>query len=513
MRHRSLFLLAALVAPVAACSAHIDGADDRSGDTWSAGDAPGSGSPECSEPPDSPDVLPDGSLPIVPGGRGFGISTPAGSGRHLDPPKTTVYKVTTLADSGPGSLRACVEQYVPRVCVFEVSGVIELRRDLEVRDRPYLTIAGQTAPSPGIMIRGWSLLIYNTHDVLVQHLRIRVGDDPVGPDVGNRDNMWIGALDGMNTYNVVIDHCSFSWATDETVSVWDHWDDITFNHNLFAEALNGLLHQEAGEPEPSRHPMGPIAGGYNAGSISFIGNLFANQESRNPLIFGPRSVIANNVIYNSIAGIQIAIHPNYIVGDTASTIVGNVFRWGPDYYGWPWGLNVDRTTEVGPKIFLHDFDADINPNDDGDWPGVKALIWDGNDSASRAPRSLIEVSVPPVTLPGFIARSTAGGAVWNRVLADAGARPADRDQVDARIVEGVRTKTGRMVNCVAANGTEDCESNAGGWPSYARNTRSLELPSDYNQVAPSGYTRLEEWLHDHARAVEAPRSASHHAGQ
>jgi len=507
MRHGSLTTLAALLASAAACGAHIDGGDRPDDGSLQAGHAPeGSESSDgshCSDGNGNPDTLPDGSLPIVPGGRGFGIATPAGSGRHLDPPETTVYKVTTLADSGPGSLRACVEAYGPRVCVFEVSGVIELRRDLEVRDRPYLTIAGQTAPSPGIMLRNWQLLIYNTHDVLVQHLRIRVGDDPIGPDIGNRDNLWIGALDGSRTYNVVIDHCSFSWSTDETVSVWDHWDDVTFNHNLFAEALNGLLHQEAGDPEPSRHPMGPIAGGSDAGSISFIGNLFAHQESRNPLIFGPRSVIANNVIYNSIAGIQIGIHPNYIVGDPLSTIVGNVFRWGPDHYGWPWGIDVDRTFEVGPKIFLADFDADINPNDSGDWPGVKALIWSDGDHASRASRTQFEVPAPPVTLPGFVARSTAGGAVWDSVLAGAGARPADRDEVDARIVEGVRTKTGRMVNCVAANGTEDCERNAGGWPSYAQNRRSLELPDRYNELAPSGYTHLEEWLHAQARAVEA----------
>ena len=489
MRYGSLTGLV-LLASLTSCASLINVSDDDGGDaSLPAEDAP------------TDWRLPDGSLPIIPGGRGFGITTTAGSGRHLDPPETTVYKVTTLADSGPGSLRACVEAYGPRVCVFEVSGVIELQNDIEVRDRPYLTIAGQTAPSPGIMLRGWQLLIYNTHDVLVQHVRFRVGDDPNGPDPSNRDNLWVGALDGSKTYNVVIDHCSFSWSSDETVAVWDHWDDVTFNHNMFAEALNGLLHQEPGQ-EPSRHPFGPAVGGNEAGSISFIGNLFANQELRNPLIFGPRSVIANNVIYNAGSAIQIAIHPNYIVGDTAHTVVGNVMRWGPDFYGWPWGLDLDRTTEVGPKVFLDDFDTDINPNDDGDWPGVKALMWDANGNAVRASRTLFEVSAPPVTLLGFTAMTTAGGAVWEYVLGSAGARPTDRDQVDARIVDGVRTKTGRMVNCVGPNGTADCENNAGGWPIYAQNTRELELPSDPNGLAPSGYTHLEEWLHSYARAVE-----------
>jgi hypothetical protein len=499
MTHRSMTLLATLLASLTACTAYLDG-PDGSGDP----SVPAEGSSEDSGSCGSPEVLPDGSLPIVPGGRGFGISTPAGSGRHLDPPQTTVHKVTTLADSGPGSLRACVEAFGPRVCVFEVSGVITLTRDLEARDRPYLTIAGQTAPSPGIMIRGWSLLLYNTHDVLVQHVRLRIGDDPSGPPYSNRDNLWIGALDGSMTNNIVIDHCSFSWAVDDAVGVWDHWDNVTFNNNIFAEALASLLYTEEASPEGVRHPMGPTVGGNNAGSISFLGNLFANQGARNPLSFAPRTFIANNVVYGSDEGIQLGVHRGYDIGDTAATVVGNVFRWGPDFYGWPWGVSADRLTDRGPKIYLADFDADINPDDDGDWPGVKALEWDANGNGVRASRTRFEVSSPPVTVPGFVAMPTAGAAVYEHVLGHAGARPADRDQVDARIVAGVRDRTGRIVHCVAPNGTAECDRNAGGWPSYPHNTRALVLPSDPNGRAPSGYTHLEEWLHGHAKAVETP---------
>jgi hypothetical protein len=85
--------------------------------------------------------------------------------------------------------------------------------------------------------------------------------------------------------------------------------------------------------------------------------------------------------------------------------------------------------------------------------------------------------------------------VYDHVLKYAGARPADRDSVDRRVVASVRTRTGSIINCVAANGSSRCNKNAGGWPSYTKNTRQLTLPSNPNSVASNGYTNLENWLH------------------
>src|SRR4029453_15317451 len=140
------------------------------------------------------------ALPVVPGAAGYGIDTPAGRGG-------TVYKVTNLNASGSGSLKACVDASGPRVCVFEVSGTIRITSDMMIRKNP-LTIAGQTAPSPGIMIRGASLRI-QASDILIQHVRIRVGDDANGPDPGNRDALKIEGTDVKPVRNIVIDHCSF----------------------------------------------------------------------------------------------------------------------------------------------------------------------------------------------------------------------------------------------------------------------------------------------------------------
>src|SRR5881394_4108928 len=102
------------------------------------------------------------ALPVIPGTVGFGVETPAGRGG-------TVYRVTNLNADGAGSLKACIDGTTARVCIFEVSGTIKLTQDLQVRNDK-LTIAGQTAPSPGIMIRGGALDIHAS-DVLVQHIR------------------------------------------------------------------------------------------------------------------------------------------------------------------------------------------------------------------------------------------------------------------------------------------------------------------------------------------------------
>ncbi|MFC1736664.1 hypothetical protein ACFL1X_11150 [Candidatus Hydrogenedentota bacterium] len=122
-------------------------------------------------------------LPIIPSGQGFGLETPAGSGRHLDEPKTRVIKVTNLNTDGPGSLRAALEAEGPRVVVFEVSGNIDFSPygSLDIRN-PYITIAGQTAPSPGITLKACQIHV-QASDVLMQHIRVRVGDlvDPTKP--------------------------------------------------------------------------------------------------------------------------------------------------------------------------------------------------------------------------------------------------------------------------------------------------------------------------------------------
>jgi hypothetical protein len=92
--------------------------------------------------------------------------------------------------------------------------------------------------------------------------------------------------------------------------------------------------------------------------------------------------------------------------------------------------------------------------------------------------------------------------VREHVLRYSGARPADRDSADRRIVDEVRSRTGGIINCVAANGTTRCSRNGGGWPSLAVNRRTLTLPANPSTVTASGYTNLELWLHRMSAEVE-----------
>ncbi len=103
---------------------------------------------------------------------------------------------------------------------------------------------------------------------------------------------------------------------------------------------------------------------------------------------------------------------------------------------------------------------------------------------------------------------TSDNVVREHVLRYSGARPSDRDSADRRIIEQTRNGTGRIINCVAPNGTARCQRNGGGWPVLAQNRRTLKLPENPNTVTDSGYTNLELWLHRMAAEVEgrAPQS-------
>lgn len=422
-----------------------------------------------------------GAVPVIPGASSYGVSTPAGRGG-------TVYKVTTLSESGAGSLKACVDASGPRVCVFEVSGTIRLSGDLVIRN-PNITIAGQTAPSPGIMLRGSGLLV-RTSDVLVQHLHVRPGDEAGGEPPINRDGLKIEGPPGAPISNIVIDHCSFSWSTDELASAWQGWDNVSMTNNIFAEPLHESIHPEGA------HGYGVIFGPV-AGHITFANNLISGTKSRNPLTNSTETVIVNNVIYNwSNNGIEMQSQKRAV---TNNTVIGNVFVKGPESGGRaPIMVRGDATRlPGGSKIFLADNDAE----------GVTSDQWSIVDENFGSVNMASLKTESPITWPaGFTTRPTKDGVVLNYVLKFAGARPADRDSVDTRVVQQARTRTGGFVNCVAPNGTGRCNKNAGGWPTMAENRRTLTLPADPNGVTASGYTNLEVWLHGMAAEVEGRSS-------
>ena len=432
------------------------------------------------------------ALPVIPGSAGFGMDTKAGRGG-------AVYKVTNLNASGTGSLKACIDASVPRTCVFEVSGVIRITSDLIIRNGQ-IRIAGQTAPSPGIMIRGAALLI-TASDVLVQHIRVRTGDDTNGPNPDNRDSLKITGTATKPVHNVVIDHCSFSWAIDETASTWGPHDNISFTNNIFAEPLNESLHPQYDGTGVMAHGYGVLFGPADNSSITFVGNLMAHIVERNPLSRAVELVFVNNVVYNRRdMDVDLQGQDGRI---SKSSIVGNVFLRGPS--------NVQNTPPIyvrtsgtysllpGSRVYVHD-----NSAPDSGSSYAQLMGFAGGDHIAN----LMSQTTAPVWNTGLVALPTASSAVYSRVLSYAGARPTDRDSVDRRIVTNVRTRTGQIINCVSPNGTTRCAKNAGGWPTYAQNRRTLTLPANQASIASNGYSNLENWLNSMDQSLDGVVQAS-----
>jgi hypothetical protein len=397
---------------------------------------------------------PQTGIATFPGAEGFGVETPAGR-------RGAVLRVTNLDDSGPGSLRAALGSAGPRTIVFEVGGSIALSADLDIRD-PFVTVAGQTAPSPGITLRGAGLRVF-TNDVLIQHIRIRVGDDVSGPDPKIRDALQVL---GPNAYNVVVDHISASWAIDEVMSTWYPLHDVTIRHSIIAEGLHESLHPEG------PHSTGLLIGD-DSERVAIIGNLFAHNYDRNPQFKGGTSgIVANNLIYDP--GYQaIRISDADDSGPSLVSVVGNALVTGPstvnDYL-----VSIGSSTKAGTGVYLADNLA----------PTVVRISSD----------LLLDplVGTPPIWTVPLTLRTSGDVQAW--ILAHAGARPADRDAVDLRIVTEVLQGGGKII---------DSQTEVGGWPVQRSVQRPLQIPADPNGDSDGdGYTNLEEWLHEMAAEVE-----------
>jgi len=404
------------------------------------------------------------SLPVFPGAQGFGTETKAGRGGKI-------IKVTNLNDSGTGSLRAALEASGPRIVVFEVSGTITLTSTVRIRS-PYITLAGQTAPSPGILVKGMPIDI-RTHDVLIQHIRSRPGDsNPGGLSGSSIDAMQIRENnDSENTANVILDHVSLSWGVDENVGIGGAFSshDITLSNSIISEGLSNSIHPKG------EHSKGILIGD-RAKKISLVGNLIAHHKDRNGACWkgGTSGVALNNLIYNSGNWNNYYIADDYNSGPAYISIVGNDAIDGVDTPSSNHALAIASNISSGTKVYFT-----------GNQISSGQLY---NNKASYDPR----VSSPPVWHPSLTVRDVS--TVKSRVLANAGARPADRDSVDERIVNEVKSRTGNII---------DNPQEVGGWPNLSKNYRSFALPTNPNgDDDGDGYTNIEEVLHQMAAQVE-----------
>lgn len=456
--------------------------------------------------------LPQADIPAFPGAEGGGAYSFGGRGGK-------VYVVTSLEDDGVGSLRWACEQGGARMVVFNVSGIIRLKRPLIIR-APYVTIAGQTAPGDGVCVAGESVWI-NTHDVVIRYMRFRRGET----NVGRRDD----SIGGNPIGNIMIDHVSASWGLDENMSMYRHmYNDstgkiedklptvnITIQNSIFSEALDTW-----------NHAFGSTLGGENC---TFMRNLWADNAGRNPSIgwFGIFNFV-NNVVFNWV-------HRSIDGGDYRAmyNIINNYFKPGPE---------TPKNTQIGHRIlkpesgrsklkYLTFGRAYVDGNIMEGNERVTKNNWDGGVQVEDLPNAgKYTDSIrwnKPLPMPKLTILPTK--TAHDYVLANAGATLPKRDAVDTRVIEQVRTgkititpnvklpetqfKHRRLPIDSYKNGIITDISQVGGYPEYkgtpykdsdndgmpdAWEIKNGLNPKDANDASKDrnkdGYTNIEEYL-------------------
>ncbi|CAN5898039.1 pectate lyase [soil metagenome] len=370
-----------------------------------------------------------------PGAEGFGKYTTGGRGGK-------VLIVSNLNDSGPGSLREAIKQKEPRTIVFAVSGTIALEAPLDINTGD-LTIAGQSAPGEGICLRNYPLKI-SADNVIVRYLRVRMGDE---------QEQEADAMTGLKNKDIIIDHCSFSWGTDEVATFYDN-ENFTLQWSIISESLNASVHAKG------EHGYGGIWGGKGA---SFHHNLLAHHKSRNPRFNGARyhkepalEIVdfRNNVIYNWKA------NSAYGGEEGNHNVVNNYYKPGP-------------ATEKSKNSRI------LNPDPPYGTFYVAGNYVAGNPEVTKNNRlgvegkepekALVPAPVPVVSLP-----ERAAAEAYEQVLARAGAS-FRRDALDERVIREVRS--GQATFGKNKDGIIDSQQEVGGWPTL----QSAPAPEDQDQ--------------------------------
>ena len=370
----------------------------------------------------------------LPGVSGFGQDAVGGKGGEI-------IVVNNLNRKGKGSLAEAIAMEGPRIIVFEVAGVIDLDRQSLKIENPFITIAGHMAPSPGITLIKGGLAIL-THEVIVQHLKVRPGEAEQAKKSG-----W--EVDGIATaqgaYNVIIDHCSATWATDENLSASgprfegetpEEWREntshkVTISHCLIASGLSNSTHAKG------EHSKGTLVHD-NTTEILVYGNLYANNVDRHPLCKGgSQTAIINNYIFNPVRAV---VHYGLVAGEWKGhepilgkmSVAGNYIEYGPN---------------TSDQISAGNFQG-----------GPVEVFWKDNEIISN---TLVRpfkgtptfVLSPPIWPTGLEALPAAEVKDW--ALKNAGAFPWDRDAIDQQIIDGIKAGNGQII---------DSESEAGGYP-------------------------------------------------
>ena len=425
-----------------------------------------------------------------PTAEGYGKYTVGGRGG-------AVIEVTHLNDDGEGSLRAAIEASGPRTVVFKVSGTIDLKDDLRIKN-PNITIAGQTAPGDGICIKAHPLMI-DADEVIIRYIRVRFGDES-GQDSD--------ALSGRYVKNLILDHVSASWSVDEVMSIY-HCENVTVQWCLIAESMFDSRHDTKGD-----HGFGGIWGSNHS---SYHHNLLAHHSSRNPRFASGcgNTDFRNNVVYNwgyrSCYGGENQQVGNEKFNFTAINFVGNYYKPGP---------------ATDPRRLAEFAEPSARGDDDrGQWyfggnvmdgnPAVTADNWSGVSGSDFIKRDQ--------PWEAMAIDQQAAEEAYPLVLENVGAILPKRDAVDSRVIEEVRNGTAtyegiyktkqEVTDQSQITGIIDSQKDVGGWPELKSSPAPTDTdhdgmpdewetgngldpgnPADGNKVAADGYTMLEIYL-------------------
>jgi hypothetical protein len=433
-----------------------------------------------------------------PGAEGFGKYATGGRGGK-------VVAVSNLNDDGEGSFRNALEKFPGEALtiIFKVSGIIELQTKIQIK-RSNLTIAGQTAPGDGICLKNQSLILNgasskgNHGNIIIRFIRSRPG---------GTDKKGLYGFDMENCHDVIIDHCSFSWANEECAAMYDT-KNTTVQWCIVSEGL-----YEAGHAK-GRRSYGGVWGGQYA---TYHHNLIAHQNSRAVRFNGARAhdtmaVIdyRNNVIYNwGNANAAYGGEVNIAGGVSQINMVNNYYKPGP--------------ATASELKFVHANYAAANAKGTGEW-FLSGNIMEGDKALTKKNFKgidLIEQNYPSAAYEKNAFAITAAipeqnaTAAYEAVLKYCGAILPKRDAVDERVINETKTGTATGKGVFGKAGIIDSPLAVGGWSDYktitapvdtdedgmpdvweTKNGLNVNDAEDRNKVGADGFTMLEKYLNE-----------------
>ncbi|HHY84474.1 MAG TPA: pectate lyase [Verrucomicrobia bacterium] len=415
-------------------------------------------------------AIPAGAqTPAFPGAEGFGRFATGGRGGD-------VYHVTTLEDSGPGSFRDAVSK-PNRIVVFDVGGVIRIRSRISVA--PNITIAGQTAPGPGITVYGNGLSFSGANNSITRHIRFRMG---VGGDSGK------DAITIAHGHDMIFDHVSVAWGRDENFSISGPVTNVTIQNCIIAQGL-----------QP--HSCGGLI--QTDGGVSILRTLYIDNHTRNPKVKGVNQFV-NNVVYNWGGG------GGYILGDSAgasfANVIGNYFINGPST-----SVSAFSRGNLNFRIYAEGNFQDSNRNGALDGRALKRKEF-GTVNWQETPYPYPSVSAVDASVAVKLAARRAGA--W-----------LHRDSADLRLIEellsyGTRGATIRSeeelsISPETASEVAPPDRDRDGMPDFWEEALGLDAanPADARAPLSDGRTRLEEyldWLAEPHRVATAGESFEIH---